>query len=313
MQNEYEIIRHNSSNFHIFLVNLLYRTPHLHKDYEISLVMEGYPMLVTPEGARALCPGDLYIMNPFTSHELKAETPALFLSLQVSPAFFTPYYPQMEQVVFDDMLLYFEEKPEFCRKIAGLLFEIAFSCYEKRDYGPLKCAALINELFLLFLTRLSHHLLPEKERLTGLTRGLRMRKILRYIEDHYTEKLLLSDIAKVEGLDLYYLSHFFKECFGITFQDYVTRLRCEKARQLLLLTDYSLLDVSIGSGFSDPKYFNRAFLRQYGCTPKAYRKNFESAKLDEQQQSMLTAQEFLSEEASLVILNKRSYIFLETE
>lgn len=141
---------------------------------------------------------------------------------------------------------------------------------------------------------------------------MRMRRIIRYMEEHYTEKLLLSDIAREENLDLYYLSHFFRECFGITFQDYVTRLRCEKARQLLLLTEYSLLDISIGSGFSDPKYLNKGFLRQYGCTPKAYRKNFRNARLEEQQQSMLTAQEFLSDEAALVILDKNSYIFLNS-
>ena len=131
-----------------------------------------------------------------------------------------------------------------------------------------------------------------------------MRKIMKYIDTHYEEKLLLSDIAAAEGLDLYYLSHFFKESFGVTFQDYLLKIRCEHARQLLLTTELSLLDVSISCGFSDPKYFNRGFLRQFGCTPKEYRKQFRSEELAQQQRSMLTTQEFLPPSASLITLER---------
>ena len=56
------------------------------------------------------------------------------------------------------------------------------------------------------------------------------------------------------------------------------------------------------SGFSDPKYFNKSFKEQYGCTPKQYRKDFEKLELKEQQRNMLSTQEFLSDRASLVLL-----------
>ena len=63
-----------------------------------------------------------------------------------------------------------------------------------------------------------------------------MRKITHYIDEHYSEKLLLSDIARKEDLSLTYLSHFFKDYLGLPFQEYLAKIRCEKARQLLLLT-----------------------------------------------------------------------------
>ncbi|MDE7285282.1 MAG: AraC family transcriptional regulator [Lachnospiraceae bacterium] len=304
MKSEYEIISHNNSNFHIFLVNLLYRTPHIHKDYEISLVVEGSFSLITPDGTSALSAGDIFVMNPFGSHELKADVPALILSLQVSPAFFTSYYPQMEQTEFDVSLLSCSLNPAICKHVRELLLDLARAYYGKEDCSSLKCASLINQLFFYLLSTQAHHPIPEKEKKSFLTKGTRMRNILCYIETHYTEKLLLSDIAGQEKLDLYYLSHFFKECFGVTFQDYVTKLRCERARQLLLLTDYPLLDISISCGFSDTKYFNKGFQKQYGCTPKEYRKNFQNARLEQQQKSMLTTQEFLSESASLITLEK---------
>ena len=47
-------------------------------------------------------------------------------------------------------------------------------------------------------------------------------------------------------------------------------LRCEKARQLLLLTDLNLLDIALELGFSDIKYLNKAFEKQYGYSPSEY-------------------------------------------
>lgn len=70
-----------------------------------------------------------------------------------------------------------------------------------------------------------------------------MQNITQYIDEHYSEKLLLSDIAEHENMDLYYLSHFFKDNFGMSFQNYLLKIRCERARHLLILTDY-LLDSS---------------------------------------------------------------------
>ena len=138
-----------------------------------------------------------------------------------------------------------------------------------------------------------------------------MRRIVSYIEDHFSEKILLSDIADEENLDLYYLSHLFTESFGIPFQKYIAKLRCEHARSLLLMTDRSLLDISISLGFSDPKYFNKNFKDLYGCTPKEYRVRFSSLDLSMQQISMLTTQEFMSKEASKVFLSREAPILLK--
>lgn len=309
IKNEYEVITHNNANFHVFMVNLLYRTPHIHKDYEISLVLEGELSVSTPNGTLLLCSKDIFLMNPFYSHEITAEKPVLILSLQISPAFFSAYYPPIENTEFDSLILRQQDSAAHCQALRKFMFELAQSYFQKEPLYEIKCAALINQLFFYLLQKLPHHQLSEKSKQTYQVRGKRMRNITQYIDDHYMEKLLLSDIAKLEELDLYYLSHFFKECFGMSFQNYITRIRCEHARQLLLLTDYSLLDISISCGFSDAKYFNKGFQSQYGCTPKEYRKNFHLAKLEQQQKSMLTTQEFLSDAASLLTLE---HLFAES-
>lgn len=52
--------------------------------------------------------------------------------------------------------------------------------------------------------------------------------------------------------------------------------------------------ICMSCGFSDSKYFNSGFRRQYGCSPKEYRRNFRHEELKQHQKSMLTTQEFLS-------------------
>lgn len=99
-----------------------------------------------------------------------------------------------------------------------------------------------------------------------------MQNILNHIEKHYTEKLLLSDISKLEGLSLHYLSHLFKKTLGISFQSYMKQLRFEKALNLLTETDSSILDICIASGFSDIKYLNQLSDEYFGCTPGQYRR-----------------------------------------
>ena len=101
----------------------------------------------------------------------------------------------------------------------------------------------------------------------------RNRRILNYIDSHSVEKLLLSDIAAAEGLSLHYLSHWFRDHFGMRFQDYLSQTRCEMARRMMILTDLSLTDISVACGFSDYKYFQRGFQQHFGQSPSEFRRS----------------------------------------
>lgn len=88
MNQEFEIISHSQMNFKLFLVNMLYRTPHIHKDFELCLLLDGSLFLQAQNETHSLETGDFFVVNPFQSHELKADSPALLVSLQVHPSFF---------------------------------------------------------------------------------------------------------------------------------------------------------------------------------------------------------------------------------
>ncbi|MBQ3890330.1 MAG: helix-turn-helix transcriptional regulator, partial [Lachnospiraceae bacterium] len=69
----------------------------------------------------------------------------------------------------------------------------------------------------------------------------------------------------------YYLSRIFKENTKENFIDYLTKLRIEKAKDLLNSTQYSMKEICTMCGYSDPNYFSKSFRKNVGVTPTEYR------------------------------------------
>lgn len=299
MGQEYEIIPHNSSSYRIFVVRLISRTPHIHRDYEFNTVLDGKVSLELPGGGAELKKGDCFIINPLMSHSLSAKRPVTILSLQVSPSFFTRDDPKLPMTHFDHSLVTGESGNEVRRELENLS-EVYLG--QGRFYG-MRTAARVLDLFCRLLETQQNHLLTSEEEDNTSRKATRMMDLISYIDEHYQEKLLLRDIAEDFGLNLYYLSHFFKNAFGFSFQDYLGKVRCEHARQLLTVTGLPLLDISIACGFSDPKYFNRNFEKCYGMRPRDYRKRYHLEAPSERPGADETVQRILTREEALRTLH----------
>ena len=65
----------------------------------------------------------------------------------------------------------------------------------------------------------------------------------------------------------------FKQKYGVTVVDYLTELRIEEAKKLLLETDMTVSEVAEEVGFSDTSYFSKVFLKSAGIPPSSYRRN----------------------------------------
>lgn len=95
---------------------------------------------------------------------------------------------------------------------------------------------------------------------------------LKYIREHFQERLTLESVASKVYVNPKYFSHVFKREMGVSFTEYVIGLKIEHACKLLETTDYHAYRISIECGFSDPSYFNRVFCAQMNMTPQTYRK-----------------------------------------
>ena len=305
MKYEYELISHNYiRGFHVFLVRILYRTPHLHREFEVNLILDGSVEILSQGREYHAETGDFFVFDPYQPHELRArEGTVLILSIQISPAFFSDYFPQMESVRFGTEIFHRAASPRH-QQLYRQLLELTCCYCQKAPFYELDCAGNINALFRALLDVSAFTVVSEAERPAQRARQERVRYLAERIEGGFSEKLLLGDLAKELGVDLYYLSHFFREHFGLSFQEYLAKLRCEKARRELLLTDRSLLDISLSCGFSSPKYFQRAFQKQYGATPREYRRQAPRETGELPAASVLTSQKFLSDQESLRVVQR---------
>jgi len=98
-----------------------------------------------------------------------------------------------------------------------------------------------------------------------------VKEALRYVEEHLDQGLGLRDAAQHVHLNPSYFSVLFKEQMGMTFIEYVTRLRIQKAKELLLQTKLPVGEIAERVGYQTTKYFNKVFKEYEGHSPGSYR------------------------------------------
>lgn len=104
-------------------------------------------------------------------------------------------------------------------------------------------------------------------------------KVIFYIQDHFTEDITLSDIAKKFGYNEKYLSHTLHELTGTHFRKLLTLYRINKAKELLSMKNQTnISSIALASGFSALNTFHRAFKEATGITPTEYKKGLSAAR-----------------------------------
>ena len=99
-------------------------------------------------------------------------------------------------------------------------------------------------------------------------------RLTRYLQEHLAEEISLSVLADEFHLSAQYISQLFKSEIGVNFLAYLTNIRMEKAKQLLLSTSLSIGEVSEQSGYGDYRVFTKVFKKSEGITPSQYRRDF---------------------------------------
>lgn len=94
---------------------------------------------------------------------------------------------------------------------------------------------------------------------------------LEYIRGHYCEELSLEKIAATVYLNPAYFSQLFKQKTGLGYKEYVTSLRLERAKVLLLNPKLRLAEIAEHVGYQDVRHFTQVFRKRYQLTPTEYR------------------------------------------
>jgi AraC-like DNA-binding protein/ligand-binding sensor protein len=92
-----------------------------------------------------------------------------------------------------------------------------------------------------------------------------------YIQEHQTDNLRLGHVAKAVNTSTFYFCKMFKKVTGINFTDYLSRVRIEKSKNLLLNPNLRVSEIAFEVGFQSLTHFNRVFKKILGQSPTEYR------------------------------------------
>ena len=96
--------------------------------------------------------------------------------------------------------------------------------------------------------------------------------ILRYIADHYDQKITIDDVAKVTSLHPNYAMKLFQRVMKISIKQYINKLRLQHAQALLVDTNSPVLTIALEAGFGSVSRFYDIFQREFNMTPQQFRK-----------------------------------------
>lgn len=100
------------------------------------------------------------------------------------------------------------------------------------------------------------------------------KNILKYINENFSKDISLQGISTTFTINPSYISQLFKKEMGITFTEYLTKLRISHAGDLLKTTDLTVGEISEKAGYIDYFYFTRTFKKVVGKTPSQYRSQY---------------------------------------
>jgi AraC-like DNA-binding protein len=124
-------------------------------------------------------------------------------------------------------------------------------------------------IFAQHLSILSNQLVVRREK----DESANMARARQFIEKHQTEPLSLGRVAHAANISRHYFCKMFKKATGIHFIDYLSRVRVEKSKTLLLNPNSRISEAAFACGFQSMTNFNRAFKRIVGRSPTQFRKS----------------------------------------
>ncbi len=127
-----------------------------------------------------------------------------------------------------------------------------------------------NAYFLELLARISRrlHELPNQN---NRTKDTNLQKIIETMHTQYNHKWSVKDFSNQCNLSTYRFIHNFKALTGMSPIEYLTAIRIDKAKELLLSSSLNISEISGIIGYDNPLYFSRVFKKITGFSPSSYR------------------------------------------
>jgi AraC-like DNA-binding protein len=246
----------------------------VHDEIEFIWLLEGKATIWCEGKTYNLLPDTVFIFYVHQKHSMKSEGYAFSASFRFKKDYLKKLNLYFERLPFKNRVFTFDElayKYPEVPLIMSSLIELMKSPNASVNTRYQLISYYNMYVFDLYSVRLQEKYLDIKKKNYD-TYLSRFQEISAYVDAHYSEKITLMNLADLTGISPSRLSHFFKEIVGISFQEYMNKVRLEKAVYALKHTDKSIRDVVASCGFSDQKYLNAVMKEYFHLTAHQYRR-----------------------------------------
>lgn len=267
----------NKDKIYFYTCNATYVNIHTHNFLELAYVLEGEADHLIDGKKKKIEKGDYFVVDYCSSHSYRA----LGDTLTIINCLFLPelidasliHCTSLNEVISNYRIhlkadfftanpgaSVFHDDDGRIRELLGNMNDE----YNKKQPGYLQLiSSKLIEIIVLTMRKI--YLDPRTE-VGG------MENAILYINENYMKEISLADISRVTGYSVPYLSTKLKACLGMTYGEYLKKIRAEQSMRLLRETDMPIDIVSQSVGYRDLKSFYAAFRKYSGTTPLRFRR-----------------------------------------
>lgn len=251
---------------------------HWHEELELGYIQEGISKIVTVGAEYTIHQGDGFFVNSNVMC-MKQSASSGMKTIEINhifhPVFLSGHFKsRFETKYLNPVTNNRQIEVHIIRRghfTANLILKNLYHLKELQNEtdSEFQTRNILSETWGLLIQELQEN--PHNRVITGAEQTNRLRNMIAFINQHYSEKVTLSEIAKTAGVSEREATRCFKKSIGQSPMEYLIKYRLNQSRKLLLETDLTITDICQQCGFSDSAYFGKVFRKSYGVTPSGYR------------------------------------------
>ncbi len=252
---------------------------HKHEFIEIVFVYSGEGIHSINDVDYEVSYGSLLFINLNQTHSFKTNTKMKFYNIFIKPELFSEVITG-ENVIDILSLTAFEEfrqhdiieknYVEFSENDLNSIEHIMQNMLNEYKIKARGYNTVLKAFLQVLLTYFLRKMLIIEE--TEDDKKIISDELLKYIDEHYSEKIGLGELAAKSFYNPSYFSRIFKKVTGMTLIDYITNIRINKACELLLATELPVSEIAMRVGCNNNSAFYESFKKIKGVTPSQYKK-----------------------------------------
>ena len=282
---------------------------HYHQDTEFVLVLQGEVLLKNGYCTYTLHEGDIFTNSGHEVHSLNSTGQDNVVAIiQISTHYFSQYFPDLTKACYRTYTNKGSTRKHDAlrEKLLQILLQYSIKGFNYKSectYMMVDVIKYLDKYFNLFA--FEGNMVINFESGNQITID-RISRIIGYIYEFHSEQITLNDLAEMEHLSTFYLSHIIKDCTGMNFREFLCFARVEWSEIDLLETNKKISKIARDVGFSTTSYYEKYFKKWFGVDPQTYREQNMPLVMSDLRQGVLES--LNSNEVIAVIRKSLSYL-----